>query len=412
MAVLLIDGFDGHSDFNHVRRWEKVGSWAPRGRQNYGRYNPSGTNPDTRDVAGSYMNTGFGHGGQTMDFPNVTGSLFFALDVRNKGFTTNNSYANCAIFRVGSGGAVNIVQGFVCRWDVGDDRYYYEVWTGGDINDRHGDVQSGATFPVNPQDSGESETWRRFSMDFGSGQIKFGDYTYNGTAGGDQPIIHYRNFGQHQLWFDNCYVTDDADLNVGDLGACHVQLLTPIMNDAISSGIIVEPGSSAAWEVVEQYWRSGVLDVPEYDDYLTSQSGDAATFIKTYPYAYAEPKAVAVTVVCHAMDGSVAYVLPTLKIGGVTYYANLGSGTFTPKSPELPWDVVLSPQAADRTSIQYVWNRNPATNLAWEFSDISQVLIGYHQSGGGEVRIQGIYCEVLSPVGVAVMVDGYGSKIY
>jgi hypothetical protein len=411
MAVLLIDGFDGHSEFNDRRRWTKVGAWAAQHRWQYGRYNPLGTSPDQRDVAGFYANSGFGYGGQTLAFPHKIGDLFWRMDFLNYGITrTPRRVADCAYFRIASGDT-NIVQSFVCKWDSGDGRYYYELWTGGTTADKYGNVFAQRDASVDPLT--EFETWRSFYADFASGTIGVEDVAvFNGTLGGNQPMIYYRNFGAFVVAYDNCYVTDEADINTGDLGDCRVQLLTPIGNDAISSGITKSDPLLEEWDLVADYWKTGVLRVPTYSEYLVSQSGDAATFTKRYPYEYEDPYAVAVTVAAQAMEGSGGVVIPTLKIGGVTYYADLVNGPYTPDPPSLPWDVVLSPQDADRTSIQFVWNRNPATGLAWTFSDMVSALIGYYQSSGGEVRIFSIYAEILSPKGVPVLIDGYGSKIY
>lgn len=411
MAVLLIDGFDGHANYNHSRRWEKIGTWGPQGVDEFGRYNPDGNNPDERDIALTWMNTGFGHGGQTMGFPNVSGSLFFGIDFKNQGYQATD-FTDCAIFRAGIGGAVNMAQQFVCRYDSGDGRYYYEVWSGGTISDQYGNTKTHTFSGINPASPGETDMWRSFGMHMGTGDIRFGNQSYNGIVGGTQPVIHKRQYGSVKYMIDNAYVTDGADINTGDLGECQVELLTPIADYSISSGITIEPDTSEAWEVVESYWRSGAPALPNYSDYLVSQAGEAATFRKTYPYVYDDPYAVAVTVACQAMDGPSALVYPILKINDLTYYADLVTGTFTPSTPALPWNPPGSPQDSDRTSIQYVWNRNPATGLAWTFNDLVNCQMGCYQGGGGEVRIYGIYCEVLTPVGGAPMVDGYGSRIY
>lgn len=408
MAVLLIDGFDGHSDFNDFRRWTKISDRGARGRFDYGRYNPDADSPDARDVAGHYGNTGFGHGGQTMSFPNRSGNLFFALDVRNHGGGNGISFVDCAVVRVGSS-LTDMVQQFVIRFDTGDSRWYYEIWTGGLITDRYGGANANQWVTPNPEDFEEYLTWRRLSFDMGTGEVQFGLDSYNGTSGGTLPIIHQRHFGAEMFVFDNCYITDEADINVGDLGDCRVQLLSPIVNDAISPGIVKSDPGIDEWDLVSDFWKGGVFDVPNYAEYLESQSGMAATFTKWYPYEYEDPFAVAVTVAAQAMDSN-SVILPTLKIDGTTYFADLVNGPYTPDPPILTW--TSGNPDTDRTSIQFVWNRNPKTGLAWTFSDMISAKIGYHQSSGGTVRIFSVYAEILSPKGVPVLIDGYGSKIY
>ncbi len=408
MAVILIDGFDGHTDFNDYRRWTKVGTWGARGRLGYGRYNPDGDTPDGRDVMTGYSNSGFGFGGQTLAFPNRTGDLFWRMDFRNLGRATDpRRVAETAYFRVASGDT-NIVQSFVCRWDVADSRYYYELWTGGTIADKYGDAFAQRDASIDPL--AEFETWRSFYADFASGTIGVEDVAiFSGTSGGSQPMIYYHHFGAEGVLFDNCYVTDGTDINVGDLGDCRVLLLPPTANDVISPGIGKSDAGKDEWDLVADYWKSGIFVIPNYTRYIVSQAGMAATFVKSYPFEYQVPYAVAVTVVAQAMDSD-SVVVPTLKIDGVTYYADLINGPYTPDPPILTW-LSGSPDT-DRSSIQFIWNRNPATNLAWTFSEMASALIGYFQSGGGTVRIFSIYAEVLSPKGGAVLIDGYGSKIY
>ena len=408
MAVLLIDGFDGHSDFNDHRRWTKVGSWGARGRLDYGRYNPDADSPDERDVAGHYSNSGFTFGGQTLAFPNRTGDLFWRMDFLNKGIALDpRQVADCAYFRIASGDT-NIVQSFVCKWDAGDARYYYELWTLGNITDKYGNAFAQRNVSIDPLT--EFNTWRSFYADFASGTIGVEDVAiFSGTSGGDQPMIYYQDFGAFVVAYDNCYITDEADINTGDLGDCRVLLLTPIANDAVSPGIGKSDAGKDEWELVSDYWKGGVFDVPTYSEYLISQSGMAATFTKLYPYEFVDPYAVAVTVAAQAMDSD-SVILPTLKIDGVTYYADLINGPYTPDPPTLTW--TSGNPDTDRGSIQFVWNRNPATGLAWTFATMASAKIGYHQSGGGTVRIFSVYAEILSPKGIAVLIDGYGSKLY
>lgn len=408
MAVLLIEGFDGHSDFNDYRRWTKVGTWGARGRYDYGRYNPDADSPDARDVGGHYSNTGFSYGGQTLAFPKRTGDLFWRMDFLNFGLErTPREVANCAYFRVASGDT-NIIQSFVCRWDAGDARYYYELWTAGTKTDKFGSAFAQRNATIDPLT--EFETWRSFYADFASGMIGVDNVAvFGGTSGGNQPMIYYQDFGARAVVYDNCYITDEDDINVGDLGDCRVQLLTPILNDAISPGIVKSDPGIDEWDLVSDFWVGGVFNVPNYAEYLESQSGMAATFTKKYPYEYEDPFAVAVTVAAQAMD-STSVVIPTLKIDGTTYFADLINGPYTPDPPTLAW--TSGNPDTDRTSIQFVWNRNPKTGLAWTFSEMVSAKIGYHQSSGGTVRIFSVYSEILSPKGVPVLIDGYGSKIY
>jgi len=408
MAVLLIDGFDGHSQFNDYRRWTKVSDRGARSRYEYGRYNENGDSPDRRDVGGYYSNTGFGYGGQTLAFPNRTGDLFWRMDFLNFGRAgVPRSVANCAYFRVASGDT-SIVHSFVCKWDAGDARFYYELWTAGTKADKFGGTFAQQNGIIDPLD--EFDTWRSFYADFASGTIGVEDVAvFSGTPGGNQPMIYYQDFGARDVVFDNCYVTDEADINVGDLGDCRVQLLTPVANDAISAGITKSHPGIDEWDLVSDYWASGIFDVPDYDQYLVSQSGMAATFSKRYAYEYEIPLAVAVTVAAQAMDSD-SVVVPTLKIDGTTYYADLINGPYTPDPATLTW--TSGNPDTDRTSIQFVWNRNPATGSAWTFAEMVSAKIGYHQSSGGTVRIFSVYSEILSPKGIPVLIDGYGSKIY